>query len=311
MECLMDRLAAMRTFVAVIEGGSLSAAARALDTPLATISRRISDLEAHLRAQLVVRTSRKLQLTNAGLGYLACCQRILEMLDDAERAASGEYRAARGDLTITAPVMFGWMHVEPIVLDFLKEYPEINVRLMLSDVILDMADNHIDLAVRIGRLPDSSLIAMRVGSVRWVTCASPGYLAEYGSPPTPQGLSAHDCIAFEGQHASQHWVFNADKDKISVPVRPRLAVNTASAAVAAALSGFGIARLLSYQVRHALAEGRLVRILREFEPEAMPVHLVYSAQQALPLKLRAFIDFAAQRIKSDAKAFEGDGAALG
>lgn len=294
----MDRFEAMRTLVAAVDGGSLSAASRALGVPLPTVSRRVSDLEAHLRAQLVVRTSRKLLLTDAGSAFVATCRRVLEDLDEAERAAAGEYRAPRGDLLITAPVMFGRLHVEPVVLEFLAAYPEVNVRLILADYVVDLVENHVDLALRIGPLPDSSLVTNRQGSVRWVTCASPAYLAQRGTPQTPEELSAHCCIAFEGLYSSNRWTFGQGRDKLIVPFRPRFAVNTADGAIDAARAGSGIARLLSYQVAASLADGSLALVLRDFEPEALPVHLVHAGQVQLPQKLRAFLDFVSPRLKA-------------
>ncbi len=294
----MDRFEAMRTLLAAIDGGSLSAASRSLGVPLPTVSRRVSDLEAHLSAQLVVRTSRKLLLTEAGQTYVASCRRVLEELGEAERIAAGEYRVPRGDMLITAPIMFGRMHVEPVVLDFLKTYPEINVRLTLTDHVIDMIENHVDLAVRIGPLPDSNLVATRLGSVRWITCASPDYLAERGIPKTLEDLAAHDCIAFERLNTSGAWTFQKGKEFITVPFRPRFAVNTADGAIDAAQAGAGIVRILSYQATRAIAEGRLIVVLPQFQPELLPVQLVHTGQAIMPLKLRAFSDFAIPRIKS-------------
>lgn len=293
----MDRFEAMRTLVAAIDGGSLSAASRALGVPLPTVSRRVSDLEAHLGAQLVVRTSRKLLVTDAGQAFVATCRRILDELDEAERAATGEYLAPRGELVITAPVMFGRLHVEPIVLDFLKVYPQINVRLMLADYFIDLAENHIDLAVRVGALPDSSLMARKLGMLRWITCASPSYLEARGTPTTLADLGKHDCIAFEGLYSSNSWSFLSGKESISIPIRPRFAVNTASGAIDAARQGAGIARVLSYQAAASIIVGELVIVLDEYHPEPIPVHLIHSAQALLPLKLRAFLDFATPRLK--------------
>ena len=293
----MDRFEAMRTLVAAVDGGSLSAASRALGVPLPTVSRRVSDLEAHLRAQLVVRTSRKLLLTDAGRAFVATCRRVLDELDEAERAATGEYRVPRGELLITAPVMFGRLHVEPVVLDFLRTYPEINVRLVLADYFIDLAENQIDLALRIGELPDSSLIAAPLGSVHWVTCASPAYLERRGTPATPHDLTRHDCIAFEGLYASNHWTFGGGKAPTTVSFAPRFAVNTALGAIDAAVADAGIARVLSYQVDQAITEGSLALILREFQPDPIPVHLVHAAAAMVPLKLRAFKDFAIQRLR--------------
>jgi DNA-binding transcriptional LysR family regulator len=294
----MDRFDAMATLIAAVDGGSLSAASRALGMPLATVSRKVSELEAHLRTQLVVRTSRKLLLTEAGRAYLAASRRILEQIDEAERAAAGEYRSPRGHLTITASVMFGRLHVEPIILAFLKAYPEIDARLVLADQVVNLIDDQVDVAIRVGQLPDSTLVATRLGAVRWVTCASPDYLDARTTPQTPQALTNHDCLMFEGLYSSSAWHFGRGKGAVTIPVRPRFAVNTADAAIAAALSGAGITRVLSYQVAEAVAAGKLRLVLQRFEPEPLPVHLVYAAQSLLPLKLRAFIDFAGPRLKA-------------
>jgi DNA-binding transcriptional LysR family regulator len=290
----MDRLDAMATLLAAVDGGSLSAASRALGMPLATVSRKVSDLEAHLRTQLVVRTSRRLALTEAGRAYVAASRRILDEIDDAERAASGEYRAPRGHLTVTAPIMFGRLHVEPVLLDFLKAYPEITARLALADHVVNLVDDHVDAAVRVGQLPDSSMMATRLGAVGWVTCASPAYLETRGEPDTPEALGGHDCVMFEGLYSNGLWTFGRGGQVRTAPIRPRFAVNSADAAIASA----GIARVLSYQVAAAVAAGALRLILRPHEPEPLPVHIVYAAQSLLPLKLRAFLDFAGPRLKA-------------
>jgi DNA-binding transcriptional LysR family regulator len=294
----VDRFEAMRTLVAAIDGGSLSAASRSLGVPLPTVSRRVSDLEAHVRAQLVVRTSRKLMLTDTGRAFVGTCRRILDDLDEAERAATGEYRTLRGELLITAPVMFGRLHLEPVVLDFLQAYPEINVRLTLADSVVDLVENHVDLGLRIGSLPDSSLIARRLGAVRWITCASPAYLAERGIPQSLEDLSAHDCIAFDRLYTTYSWTFRRSKQDIAVPFRPRFAVNTANGAIDAAIAGAGIARILSYQAAAAIADGQLVVVLPDFQPEPLPIQLVHTGQIILPLKTRAFVDFATPKLKA-------------
>lgn len=294
----MDRFEAMRTLVAAVDGGSLSAASRALGVPLPTVSRRVSDLETHLRAQLVIRTSRQLRLTEAGRAYVATCRQILEELDGAERLATGEYRTPRGELAITAPVMFGRLHVEPVVLAFLKAYPEINVRLTLADYFIDLVENGIDLAVRIGDLPNSGLVARRLGTVRWIVCASPAYLAARGTPATPDDLARHDCIGFERSYADSVWPFANARGLQAIPIRSRFSVNTASGAIDAALGDAGIIRVLSYQAAHGIAQGRLLPLLEEFETAPSPVHIVHSGQPILPLKLRAFLDFAGPRLKA-------------
>jgi DNA-binding transcriptional LysR family regulator len=303
MEDAVDRLEAMSILVAAAEAGSLSAAARRLGTPLTTVSRKVSELEAHLRTRLLNRSSRRLTLTDAGQSYMAACKRILDDVDEAERAASGEYSAPRGDLTITAPIVFGRLHVLPVVAAFLKAYPEINIRLVQADRAVNLAEDHIDLAVRIGELPDSSLVATRVGTIRRVVCGSPAYFAARGTPQDPSDLEAHDCIAFEGPASLSSWSFAMGKSETTVAIRSRLSVNTAEAAVDAAVAGLGLTRLLSYQTANAVRAGTLVLALEELELTPWPVNLVYPGQRLLPLKLRVFIDFAAPRLKA---ALSGD-----
>lgn len=298
----MDRIDAMKTLLAAVDGGSLSAASRKLGMPLATVSRKVSDLETHLRAQILIRTSRKLLLSEIGESYVRACRRILDDIDDAERAAASEYRIPRGHLTLAASVMFGQLHVEPVVLDFLKAYPEITVRLTLSDSIVNILDEHIDAAIRVGELPDSSMVAQRLGETGWVTCASPDYLDRRGIPHAPSELAGHDCILFEGHSSTQWsgetWRFGGAKNRLVVPILPRLRVNTASAAMSAAIAGTGIVRLLRYQADSAIRAGQLLTILPEFEPDTIPVHLIHADGPILPLKLRAFLDFAAPRLRA-------------
>ena len=294
----MDRLDAIRVLLAAVEGGSLSAASRALRMPLPTVSRKVSELEAHLGTQMVVRTSRRLQLTDAGQAFVQAGRRILADLVEAERAASGEYQAPRGELLISAPILFGKLHILPVVVAFLRAFPDVDVRLVLADTVIDLTDNHIDVAARIGRLPDSGLVAVRVGEVGWVTCASPDYLARRGLPATPEDLAGHDCLALEGLQTSRLWAFGAGKVQASFTIRPRLGVNTADALIDAAAAGLGIARMMSYQAAPALREGRLATLLRDQAPEPLPVHLVHTGPALLPLKLRAFLDFATPRLRT-------------
>jgi DNA-binding transcriptional LysR family regulator len=294
----MDRLESMSTLLVAVETGSLSAASRKLATPLATVSRRVSDLEAHLRVRLVNRTSRRLALTDAGRSYVAACKRILEDIGEAERAATGEYSAPRGGLIITAPIVFGRLHVLPVAMDLLKAYPDIDVRLVLSDRVVNLQEDHVDLAVRIGELRDSSLVAARIGSIGRVVCGSPAYFAERGMPTTPGDLSKHDCITFDGLMSSEAWIFGSGKSTVSIAIHSRLVVNTAEAAIDAAIAGGGITRVLSYQVANAIRASMLVLALRECEPPLAPVSFVYAGQGLLPLKLRAFLDFAAPRLKA-------------
>ena len=288
----------MSALLAAVEAGSLSGASRRLGMPLATVSRKVSELETYLRTRLVNRTSRRLILTDAGRSYVIACKQILEDIDEAERAAAGEYVTPRGDLIITAPIVFGRLHVLPVVLEFLKAYPNIDIRLVLADRVINLQEEHADLAVRIGELPDSSLVATRVGSIGRVVCGSPAYFAERGTPKTPDDLGKHDCITFAGLMSPNAWDFASGKSTISAAVHSRLVVNTAEAAIDAAVAGVGITRVLSYQVASAIQSGALVLALREFEPVAAPVSLVYAGQGLLPLKLRVFLDFAGPRLKA-------------
>ena len=194
----------MSTLLAAVEAGSLSAASRRLGMPLTTVSRKVSELEAHLRTKLINRTSRQLTLTDAGRSYVAGCKRILEDLEGIERAAAGEYAAPRGDLVITAPIVFGRLHVLPVVAEFLKAYPDIDIRIVLADRVMNLHEDAID-AVRIGALPDSSLIATRVGTIRQIVCGSPDYFAEKGTPKSPGELRYHDCVTFDGLMSPADW----------------------------------------------------------------------------------------------------------
>jgi len=294
----MDRFGSMSVLLTVVEAGSLSAAARRLGMPLTTISRRVSELEIHLKTRLLSRSSRHITLTETGQSYVEACKRILEDLREAERTASGEYSAPKGDLVVAAPIVFGRLHVLPIAIEFLKAFPDIDIRTSLADRVTNILEEHVDLAIRIGELPDSSLVARRVGSIRRVVCASPAYLAGRGTPKTPGELSTHDCITFEGMTSPDTWTFAIGKRHASVEIHSRLIVNTAEAAIDAAIAGVGITRVLSYQIADAVRAGVLDVVLQEFEPSPWPVSLVHTGHRLLPYKLRAFLDFATPRLKS-------------
>lgn len=293
----MDRLDAMSVFAAIVDASSLSAAGRRLDLPLATVSRKLSDLEAHLKTRLITRSTRQLVLTDAGRDYLAACRQILEQVDEAERVASGAYADARGELVIAAPIVFGRLHAVPVVAAFLDQYPDVDVRLLLGDRNVNLLEEHIDLALRIGELPDSSFVATQIGAIRRVVCASPDYLVRFGTPQTPTDLGTHRCVSFEGLMSSTAWTFQGPQGSQRVPIRSRLSVTTADAAITAAVAGLGVTRVLSYQVAEALASGQLVRVLHGHEPPAVPVSLVYPGQGRLPMKTRAFIDYAAVQLR--------------
>lgn len=247
--------------------------------------------------RLLNRSTRRLTLTDAGRSYLAACRRILDEVSEAERMAAGEYSSPTGELVITAPVVFGRLHVLPVITGFLAVYPQVDVRLTLSDRITQLVEEHIDLALRIGELPDSAMVATRLGSIRRIICASPAYLALHGMPEQPPDLVGHNCVTFEGLAAPATWSFGTGKAQTTVPVRSRLQVNTAEAAIDAAIAGLGLTKVLSYQADAAVRSGALRVVLEPFEPPPWPVSLVHAGQGRLPVKLRAFLDFAAPRLK--------------
>ena len=296
----MDRLEAMAMLVEAVDVGSLSAASRKMNVPLPTVSRKISDLESHLGARLLTRSTRKLTLTDAGAAYVSVAKRILEQVADAERMAAGEYSAPRGDHAVTAPIVFGRLHMLPLVMEFLTRYPEINIRLVLSDRNADLIDEHLDMAIRIGALPDSSMIATQ-RRVRHVVCASPSFLAYHGVPETTSALAGLPCISQEFLTVlGTVWSFRDPEAKVDImaPVRVRLALTTAEAAIDAAVAGIGVTRLLSYQVAEAVARGALRIVLERYEREPIPVSMLHAGTGMLPLKVRAFRDFAVPRLRS-------------
>lgn len=288
----MDRLEAMAIYVAVVDTGSLSAAGRRLGVPLPTVSRRLADLEAHLKTRLLVRSTRKLALTDAGAAFLVSARRILDQVDEAERAAAGEYLSPQGELVVAAPILFGRLHVLPLVTGFLARHPDVRVRLDLSDRNTDIIDDHVDVAVRIGRLPDSRLIATRVGWVRSVFCASPAYLAAHGTPRTSADLVRLDAVVFTALGGREAW-----PDAGEGPTPPRLAVTTAEAALDAAIAGVGITRVLSYQAATAVGDGRLHLILPHLDGPDLDVSLIHPGQGRMALKTRAFLDMATPHLK--------------
>ena len=285
----MDRLETMTILLRVVDRGSFSAASRDLGVPLATVSRKVNELEAHLGTKLLVRTTRKVTLTDVGSAYVASTRRILDEIDETERIAAGEFHVPRGELILTAPILFGRLHILPIVTEFLAAYPQINVRMLLTDRNLHLIEDHVDMAVRIGPLPDSTMIGTRVGLMRTVVCASPRLLAEQGVPKSPEDLAGLPCVNFELLSPASAWPFR--------PIRPRLSVTTAEAAVWAAAQGLGVTRVLHYQCADAINDGSLRIILANFEVEPLPVHLLHAARGALPAKLRVFLDFAAGRLR--------------
>lgn len=294
----MDRLEAMSVIVAVTDTGSFSAASRRLGTPVATISRKVAELETRLKAELFQRSSRRMTLTDAGRDYVEACKRIMEQVDDAERQVSGEYRSPKGDLAVTTPWGLGHTHLLPLAVEFLDVFPQIGLRLLLTDRVVDTVEESIDVAVRIGSLPESSMIATRIGSIRVVVCASPAYLAARGRPQTPDQLRDHDCIAINPVSSPNAWRFRKGNRECLIPIRSRLCVNTSEAAVIAAIAGAGLTRVMSYKMDAAKRAGTLEMVLEAFEPEPLPIHIVYSPRKPIPLKLRVFLDWVTPRLKA-------------
>jgi len=293
----MDQLEAMRAFVTVAESPSLSAAARRLGTPVASISRKLAALESHLGARLLTRSTRKMALTEPGERYVAECQRILDALDEADRVVSAGEQDVSGNLAVTAPVAFGRLHVVPVVAEMMRAHPALRVQLTLADRVIEMIGEGVDVAVRIAELPDSTLQARRVGTVARILCASPDYLSERGAPETPEGLAVHDCIAAANVATVTRWPFRTRHQTRSVEVQPKLTISTAEAAIDAAAAGLGITRVYSYQAAAAIAEGRLVRVLEGFEPAAVPVQVVHGEGRSPRAKVREFVKLAATRLR--------------
>jgi DNA-binding transcriptional LysR family regulator len=295
----VDRLEAMNILVQVARAGSFSAASRQSGIPLASVSRKVSELEKRLGIRLLTRTTRKVTLTDAGATYVASVERILEEIDAVERVTAGEFHAPRGELIMTAPVLFGRLHILPIVTDFLAAYPQINIRLLLSDRNLHLVEDHVDLAVRIGALPDSAMLATRVGSMRIVVCASPTLFAAHGVPKSPEGLATLPCVNFELMSPTSTWSFRHKdrKGTRDVSIQARLAVSTAEAAVWAAVQGVGATRVLQYQCAAALRDRSLRTILTEFELPPLPVHLLHAGGGGLPSKTRLLLDFATGQLR--------------
>ena len=292
----MDRLDAMQVLLAVVDSGSLSAGSRKLNAPLPSVSRKVAELERHLGTRLLIRTSRNIQLTDAGREYVEAARTIIAQIDDAERRAGGEYDCPRGELSITMPIEFGRIVGIPIIAAFLEEHPQITVNVISTDRAIQLLDEQVDIAIRMGNLADSSLVAIRVGEVPILTVASPDYLKRCGEPTHPEELRDYDAAVFGPME--QIWEnYGSDGERYEIHPRQRIKVNTASASVAAVLNGAGLTRALGFQVAEHIGSGALVHVLRDYSAPSIPVHLVYARQGLMPLKVRAFLDFAAPRLR--------------
>jgi DNA-binding transcriptional LysR family regulator len=292
----MDRLDAIRAFTAVADLGGFAPAARRLHLSPAAVTRAVALLEDHLGLMLLNRTTRSVRLTERGAIYLDTCRRVLADLEQGERQAQGQDSAPRGHLTVSAPILFGRLHVLPIVQDLLLAHPALSVRLMLVDRIVHLVEEDVDVAVRIGDLADSALVAVKVGEMTRVVTAAPAYLQRRGAPRVPADLARHDLIAFESIDGAPDWRFGPE-GKTSVRVQPRLLVNGADAAIAACEAGLGITRALSYQVGGGIAAGRLVPLLEAFALPPVPISLVHPARRLGSGNLTAFMDAARRRFR--------------
>ncbi|SFQ13756.1 LysR family transcriptional regulator [Pseudomonas borbori] len=293
----MDRFQEMQVFAAVAQEQGFSAAARRLGLSAASVTRAVAALERRIGTQLLTRTTRSLHLSEAGQRYLEDCRRILAEVQEAEDSAAGSHAQPRGQLTITAPVLFGDLFVTPVMVAYLTQFPDVSINALLVDRVVSMLEEGVDVAVRIGELPDSNQHAIRVGEVRRVICASPGFLAEYGRPRHPAELSGAPIIATSSIGQLRSWPFLAAGEPISVRVEPRLVVTANQAAITAAAMGLGLTRVLSYQVASKVAAGELEIVLADFELPPWPIHVVYQGGRKAPVRVRSFVDFAVKALR--------------
>ncbi len=292
----MDRLQSMQIFAAVVEAGGLAGAARRLGISPPAVTRAIAELERRLGAKLLTRTTRVVRVTDAGARYVEDCRRILADVAEADESAAGMHAAPRGRLTLTAPALFGGLHVTPIVVEYLRRHPEVSVACWFVDRVVNMIEEGADVAVRIGELPDSSAHAIRVGAVRRVVCATAAYLKRHGTPKEPADLRRHAIIGATAAPVAE-WKFGAGGAPRVLRLEPRLSATTNDAAIAAATAGFGLAQVLSYQVADALRAGTLRAVLVDHEPEPLPVNVVHGEGLRAAQKIRTFVDLAVERLR--------------
>lgn len=293
----MDRFQEMQVFAAVAQDQGFSAAARRLGMSAASVTRAVAALEQRIGTQLLTRTTRSVHLSEAGQRYLEDCRRILAEVQEAEDSAAGSHAQPRGQLTITAPVLFGDLFVTPLMVGYLTQFPEVSINAVLVDRVVSMVEEGIDVAVRIGELPDSNQHAIRVGEVRRVICASPGFLTAHGRPRHPADLSRAPIIATSSIGQPRSWPFLEAGEAISVRPEPRLVVSANQAAITAAAMGLGLTRVLSYQVASKIATGELEIVLADFELPPLPIHVVYQGGRKAPTRVRSFVDFAVKGLR--------------
>lgn len=294
----MSRFRELNAFMAVAEEGAFNAAARSLNVAPSAVTRLVNQLEDRIGAKLFTRTTRRVSLTEAGERLRSGAAHVLEDLDAAEASAAGAHLRPTGHLRITAPVLFGQRYIMPIVRKYLDQFPSVTASAILLDRVVHLMDEGFDVGLRIGELPDSGLFARRVGSIRRVVVASPNYLANHGTPKKPDDLAAHSIINTSGLHGRAEWQFETRGKAMAARVEPRLSVNGIAPALDAAAEGWGLTRVLSYQVQDALADGRLVEVLGNWEDRVMPIHLLYADGRQASAKVRAFIDLATEKLRN-------------
>ncbi|QWW72564.1 LysR family transcriptional regulator [Rhizobium sp. WYJ-E13] len=294
----MDRWQAMKVFVKVAEAESFADAGRQLHMSPPAVTRIVSALEETIGTRLLTRTTRSVKLTEAGARYVSDCQRLLGELAEAEAAAAGAYAKPTGTLTVTASVMFGTAFILPIITEYLDNYPGVVARGLFVDRVVNIVDEGVDVAIRIGHLPDSGFTAIRVGQVKRVICGAPAYFEEFGVPTAPADLSRHRIVATTSAWTSLEWRFGSGQ-KSSISVNPRLSTSTNEAAISAAENGWGLTRVLSYQIAPQLETGLLQTVLSDHEEEPLPIHVVHTDGRHASAKVRSFIDFAVARLRSN------------
>ena len=295
----MDRLDLMTIFVAVAEAESFSGGARRLAMSPPAVTRAISALESRLAVKLLDRTTRYVRVTELGQHYLDDARRIIAEVDEAEDALVGINGTPKGQLTLTAPVLFGKMFVMPVVVEYLQRYPSMDVSVLFLDRVVNMMEEGVDVGIRVGELPDSSLKAVRVGQIRRVLCASPQYLAEYGVPNHPHDLQQHRIVAATGVTPSVEWKFWQEQQALSVRLRPRLTVTTNDGAIESALAGFGVTRLMSYQIAHFVESGQLQILLPDFESAPLPINVLHREGRHKSARVRSFVDLVVERLRQE------------
>lgn len=296
----MDRFHLINVFVAVVDTHGFAGAARKLNMSPPAVTRAINELETHLGLRLLTRTTRTVRVTDAGERYVQDCKRILAEMLEADESVSGMHASPKGRLTITAPVLFGGMYVTPVLTEYLSRYPEVSASCLFLDRIVNLLDEGVDVAVRIGELPDSTMQAIRVGQVRRVICAAPSYLADHGIPVSPDDLHAHTVISASGVTPHPEWKLVEKGVPKTIRLQARMITTTNDSAVAAAVGGFGLTRLLSYQVADHLRTGKLKTVLPDFESAALPIHVVHREGRNASQRVRAFLDLAIERLRQDA-----------